>query len=88
MLYFYDNQNNLTSGIRQIWNAVYWLNSQEYSYSYSSSGKLLLATIKNWEDDDWVNFYKETYSYTNNRLSEYIGMEWNGTSWQNSTKYN
>lgn len=88
VLYFYDNQNNLTSGIRQIWNAVYWLNSQEYSYSYSSSGKLLLATIKNWEDDDWVNFYKETYSYTNNRLSEYIGMEWNGTSWQNSTKYN
>ncbi len=66
-----------------------WEKSQKYIYEYNSEHLITTATYYNWDNvqNSWTPNYKETYTYDNsNRIIEYVGQLWNGSSWENDSR--
>jgi len=89
--YSYDSAGNMISYLGLLWedgSDSTWVNSDQYQYTYNSSGYLTSATGQNWLNNDsvWVNTEKIQYTYNQygSEESELL-QDWNDTAWADTT---
>lgn len=81
--YTYDVSNKVTEDINQDWNTLTnkFVNSYKDNYTYTN-GKLTEIITKKWENSQWINDSRNTFTYNSNNLIETaIYYTWNGLQW-------
>lgn len=88
--YVFENGRQMQV-VYQYWSGTAWVNADKDVYEYDSNGNQTLSMDYNWDDVNykWVNNSRNTYTYTNNLITERINSDWNsGTStWDNDFRY-
>lgn len=69
-IYQYDQMNNITEYVFQIWSNMNndWLNSQKRIYTYDQNDNLIeeLRLLWNNSNEEWRNFFKYLFEYDEN----------------------
>ena len=83
--YEYDSNNNLITETRLDWNTNgAWEVKEKTSYTYNANNKVTEELYKSsWDSPSNTieNSYKDTYTYTNGKLTEAIYYEWISSNW-------
>ena len=65
-IYTYNENNNLTSYIRQNWDGTQWVNDQNRIYTYNENNNQTSYIRQNWDGTQWVNSFQAIYTYDEN----------------------
>ena len=85
--YYYDNQQNILTCIKEIWDLGIWINSEKWTYTYDTNNNILSLLYEKWFNEKWENEFKKTYRYNNNGNLLYIMYEnWDNDRWINSKR--
>lgn len=84
----YDTNNNRIQHTIQLWNGTMWDNVVLVNFTWIG-GQLTQEIWQYWDSgvSAFINGGKADYTYVSGQLNEGIEYTWNGTSWQNSSKY-
>jgi len=87
-IWTYDDNNNETSRLNQVWDGTQWVNSSQYTYTYDDNNNETSRLNQVWDGTQWVNDYQNTYTYdANNNLILSLGETWNDSVWVNYRQY-
>lgn len=89
--YEYDANNNLTSRTNLGWSNGAWEELSKDLYTYDSNNSLVneIHQVYALNTSMYTNDSKTTYTYnSNNNAVELLDESWNGTQWDNDTKFN
>lgn len=78
----YDEMGVKTNKITQYYTGLSWTNIDREIYNYSSVGYLTQITMSDWEDDDFED--TERFTFTNNTYGQHLRMDsevWMGSEW-------
>ena len=86
--YVYDQNQNLSSTLTEIWVNNDWQNKWLTTNYYSLQNKKDSILFLTWVNNDWQNDKKTIYYYSENQIDidSIVVRSWNGTSWINYLK--
>ena len=82
----YDENSNLLTLRKDVWNGSLWVYSNKYTYTYNSNNQETSGLYQIWASSAWKNENKEIYTYDGNyNKILYVYQKWdNGESaWKN-----
>ncbi len=90
--YIYTNDFN-GNQIRNDWNrwgGTSWSGHARWDYTYNAANLLTGCVNSGWENETWVDYYRETYTYDSNGnlISELTEAPYDETTWQNVSLLN
>ncbi|QOD60763.1 T9SS type A sorting domain-containing protein [Polaribacter haliotis] len=50
-------------------------------YTYNSNNQIIESIDQERKNNNWVNEFRSTFTYTNNKITGLLSEEWNGSSW-------
>jgi len=62
-IWTYDDNNNETSRLNQVWDGTQWVNDYQNTYTYDANNNLILSLGETWNDSVWVNYRQYIYYY-------------------------
>ncbi|OAD46085.1 T9SS type A sorting domain-containing protein [Polaribacter atrinae] len=79
----YNNDHKITSELYEEYDVSTGNVTSGYktNYIYNGSNQRIESIDLKLNNGVWVNEYKSSYSYNNNKISEFISQFWNGTNW-------
>jgi hypothetical protein len=87
--YSYTEGGKLESVLSQQSVGEDWVNTQLLQYTFNADGQLILAEIKRWENDDFVETFRAVYEINDAGYPTEVVFEkrengeWTGGSWKN-----
>lgn len=81
--YTYEN-NRLVTLIEQSWSNNAWGNDLKSTNTYDNEGNLINTMAQMLENGNWINRFNSNYTYTSNRLMQWIYQDWDGSAWIDS----
>lgn len=79
-IYTYDEDGNLLTAFGEVWDSI-WVNDHQHTYDYDNAGNMLSWLSEDWDSTNWLNVYKESYTYENNNRITKIGEIWINDAW-------
>ncbi len=85
--YTYDDNENMTSELRAIWEDTDWVNNMRDTYTYDDNGNMTSKLLEKWEGADWVNNMRDTYTYDNSgNITSKLRARWVGSDWEDKIR--
>lgn len=86
--YEYDSNNNLIAETYYSWNTGNWEISDKATYTYNANNKITYALYQVWNPatNTFENFDRDTYAYTNGKITEIGYDRWVNSNWVNDDK--
>lgn len=85
--YAYNSYNNETEHIEFLWTGSQWENMRKSVTTYHSDQTVDQEHMFIWISGMWHQTLQTSYVYAAGSLSERIDRAWNGSSWENQSKY-
>jgi hypothetical protein len=82
-IYTYNAQGLATTHLTQIQNEQKWENFILVTYSYAENDNLLSEMHQMWENNVWINFRQNVYTYDGNNMITELEQAWTGSAWRN-----
>jgi hypothetical protein len=84
----YDSIDNIESYVTQRWSYL-WADFSRDTYTYDSSGNIIVDLNEGKSDTGWINFIRWNYNYNENRqcLSK-LAETWDDSGWVNNYRTN
>lgn len=88
--YEYDSNNNLITEIYLNWVDDAWKIREKVTYTYNASNKVTQEIGQDWDDvtNKLENSYRDTYTYTDGKITGQVAEIWENSSWVNEWKNN
>lgn len=82
--YSYGNHEKWTEKVIWGWDTETdtWEKDNRESCTYNAAVQLIELLGQEWEDDTWLNTYKENYTYSGPNLTQHTFYEWENSSGQ------
>lgn len=81
--YTYNNQNKIVNETYESYD--FFSGNVNYGYktiyNYNASNQINEVIDQEFVNNVWVNDYKNIYTYTDNKITELLNEEWNGSAW-------
>lgn len=81
-LYTYSN-GKVTQMISKKWENSQWVDDGKFTLAYNGNNLLESGLGFSWDGTQWVNKDRESYTYTNNKLTGDFGETFKNSQWQN-----
>jgi len=90
-LYAYDSAGKIVEKSYKNWDSQSnnWNYSNKYVFTYSPKQKLISWEELLWIDSTWIDLYKRTFKYQNNKYlieHNYLSWDFNALDWNTSSK--
>jgi hypothetical protein len=63
------------------------MNYRLNTYTYDGNNNWIVWLWQDWDGTNWLNNWKQTYTYAGDKLIEALSQDWNNSNWANYEKF-
>lgn len=84
--HYYDEEGHVTGILTQTGTNGEWVNTKLLEYTYDGNGRLVIAEIKLWQEEEFVHAHRAVYELNEAGYPVAVDFQkWNGEEWVQGT---